>query len=110
MTVDLTSSTQGTITDNQGVGTLQDNDAISITISDETEIEGTDLVFTVTLSNASDTDIDIPFTTDDGTATTADSDYTDNDNTLTITAGNTSGTITVSTGGCLLYTSPSPRD
>ncbi|MFY0675642.1 MAG: calcium-binding protein, partial [Bacteroidia bacterium] len=77
LTVDLTSSSQGTITDGQGLGTLTDNDAISITISDDTKAEGTALVFTVTLSNASDTDIDIPYTTNDGSATTGDSDYTD---------------------------------
>ena len=97
LTVNLTSSTQGTITDTQGAGTITDDDPITITINDDSESEGDDLVFTVTLSNPSDTNIDIVYTTNDGTATTADSDYTDNDNTLTINTGSTTGTITVST-------------
>ncbi|MFY0600080.1 MAG: VCBS domain-containing protein, partial [Cyclobacteriaceae bacterium] len=80
------------------IAAIGDDDTAEITISDDTKAEGTALVFTVTLSNASDTDIDIPYTTNDGSATTGDSDYTDNDNTLTISAGDVTGTITVVTG------------
>ncbi len=69
----------------------------NITISDETEAEGDDLVFTITISPSSLSDIDITYTTNDGSATLADNDYTDNDNVITILAGETTGEITVST-------------
>ncbi|MCL6274895.1 gliding motility-associated C-terminal domain-containing protein [Muricauda sp. 2012CJ35-5] len=71
--------------------------AQNITISDETEAEGDNLVFTVTLSAPSVGDTDITFETNDGTATTADNDYTDNDDVLTISDGLSSGQITIIT-------------
>jgi len=79
----------------------------NITINNDAEEEGTDLIFTVTLSHAISTDITIPFTTNDGTATIADSDYTDNDSNLVITAGDTNGIITVLT---TTDTTPEPNE
>ncbi|MEQ9494273.1 MAG: Calx-beta domain-containing protein, partial [Algiphilus sp.] len=95
VTVALTSTSQGTLgTSSSGTGTITDtSDAPVVTIGDATIAEGGSLSFTVSLTKASSTDITIPYTTSDGTATGGD--YTDNDATLTITAGQTSGTITV---------------
>jgi len=54
----------------------------------------TDLDFTVTLSAASSSDVMVDYATSDGTALSS-SDYTVADASLTITAGGTTGTITV---------------
>ncbi|MEP4531721.1 MAG: Ig-like domain-containing protein, partial [Cyclobacteriaceae bacterium] len=62
----LTGGNSAVSVSDTGIGTITDDDAITISISDESETEGTSLVFTVTLSNASDTDISIPYTTNDG--------------------------------------------
>ncbi|MFQ5638749.1 MAG: Calx-beta domain-containing protein, partial [bacterium] len=94
--VDLSNPVNGTIADNQGLGTIIDNDPEpTISISDETENEdvGT-MSFTVSLSAASSKDVSVDFTTTDGTAGAPD-DYTATSGTLTILAGSTTGTIDV---------------
>ena len=57
------------------------------------------LVFTVSLSAASNSDITVSYTTTDGTAAIADNDYIAATDVLTIPAGQTSGTITVAVKG-----------
>ena len=59
----------------------------------------TAFVFTVSLSNLSDSDVTVDYTTNDGSATTADSDYTATSGTLTIPANTASATITVNANG-----------
>jgi hypothetical protein len=93
-----------TLADNQGQGTINNDDSASIAITDVTVTEGnsgtTNAVFTVTLSNAVDTAITLNYATADGTATTADNDYTALSLTpLTFNAGETSKTITVAING-----------
>jgi hypothetical protein len=93
-----------TLADNQGQGTINNDDSASIAITDVTVTEGnsgtTNAVFTVTLSNAVDTAITLNYATADGTATTADNDYTALSLTpLTFNAGETSKTITVAVNG-----------
>jgi hypothetical protein len=93
-----------TLADNQGQGTINNDDSASIAITDVTITEGnsgtTNAVFTVTLSNAVDTAITLNYATADGTATTADNDYTALSLTpLTFNAGETSKTITVAING-----------
>ncbi|MFM6731750.1 MAG: FG-GAP-like repeat-containing protein, partial [Microcystis panniformis] len=93
-----------TLADNQGQGTITNDDSASIAISDVTITEGnsgtTNAVFTVTLSNPIDTAITLNYATADGTATTADNDYTAiNLTPLTFNAGETSKTITVAVNG-----------
>ncbi len=69
----------------------------NITISDESETEGTDLVFTVSLSEpVCGSATSIVYTTNNGKAQ-AGQDFTDNDSTLVIPSGSTSGTITIVT-------------
>ena len=90
-------SANATITDNQGLGTITNDDSAGISINDVTAAEGnapgtTNFVFTVTLSAADPTNpVTVDFTTADDTAT-AGSDYTATSGTLTFAAG--TGTLT----------------
>ncbi|WP_028377806.1 Calx-beta domain-containing protein [Leeuwenhoekiella sp. MAR_2009_132] len=90
-TRNLTVSTTGTITDNDGA-------APTITIADVTVAEGVDAVFVVTLDKPSYEDIVVDITFADGTATNPE-DYTDGTPLqVTIPAGQTtSGPITFPT-------------
>jgi hypothetical protein len=93
-----------TLADNQGQGTINNDDSASIAITDVTITEGnsgtTNAVFTVTLSNPVDTAVTVNYATADGTATTADNDYTAIATTpLIFNAGETSKTITVAVNG-----------
>ncbi|MBD2119009.1 beta strand repeat-containing protein, partial [Microcystis wesenbergii] len=99
-----TNGSNVTLADNQGQGTINNDDSASIAISDVTITEGnsgtTNAVFTVTLSNAVDTAVTVNYATADGTATTADNDYTAIATTpLIFNAGETSKTITVAVNG-----------
>jgi hypothetical protein len=98
--VTLSSPTNATILDGQGIGTILDDDATpTLSIGDVTLAEGDvsgtkDFVFTVTLSAASNLPVTFKAQTVDGTAL-AGSDYTALTQTLTIPAGQTSATFTV---------------
>ncbi len=108
-TVDLSlnagNSGSAVFADNQGLGTITNDDNANISIDDVTLAEGnagtTDFIFTVSL-DASDPDDDIliDFTTTDGTAVQP-GDYTTNAGTLTFLAGTATLTqqITVSVNG-----------
>ena len=86
------------IGDATATGIIADDDQSLIRINDVSATETADgtveKVFTVTLSDALDRDVLIDFATVDGTAK-AGSDYTATSGTLTISAGQTSGTISV---------------
>ena len=78
------------ILDNEGVGTIQNDDTATITIDDVTQSEdGGNATFTVSLDNPVSTDITLTYTTADGTATDADNDYEPATGTVTFTAGTT---------------------
>ncbi|MCZ8049276.1 MAG: FG-GAP-like repeat-containing protein, partial [Microcystis sp. LE19-41.2A] len=99
-----TNGSNVTLADNQGQGTINNDDSASIAISDVTITEGnsgtTNAVFTVTLSNAVDTAVTVNYATANGTATTTDNDYIGIATTpLTFNAGETSKTITVAVNG-----------
>lgn len=97
-TVALTNPTNAAIADNIGLGTITDDDASAINISDVTLAEGnagtTNFVFTVTLTPASAQPVTVDFATQNGTAI-AGSDYAATAGTLTFVPGDTSETITV---------------
>ncbi|MCP4427363.1 MAG: hypothetical protein GY803_22985, partial [Chloroflexi bacterium] len=97
-TLDLSAAVNADISDSQGVATILDDDAPTLTISDETIAEGdsgtTNIVFTVTLSPAGIQTVTVDYATTDGTAT-AGSDYTAVSDTLTFPQGQTTRTITV---------------
>ncbi len=101
--VNLSSPTNATIADNQGVGTIVDDEP-RISISDVSKAEGrrgktTRFTFTVTLSVAYDQPVTMSFQTVNGTATTSDNDYLAKTGTLTFAPGETTKTITIEVKG-----------
>ena len=101
--VNLSSPTNATVTDGQGVGTIVDDEP-RISISDVTKSEGrrnktTLFTFTVTLSVAYDQAVTMSFQTVNGTATTSDGDYVAKTGTLTFAPGETTKTITIEVKG-----------
>ena len=102
-TVDLTNPVNVTIADNQGLGTITDDDAApSIGITDASVLEGNagtaNADFTVSLSSASGKTVTVNWTTADGTAT-AGPDYTAGSGALTFNPGQTSKIVSVSVIG-----------
>lgn len=83
----------------QGIGTITDNDAApTISISDATVAEGGKLLFTVSLSAASEKPISVSVGTSDRTATVADGDYNPISGvTLSFSPGETSKVVEVQT-------------
>ncbi len=75
--VDLSNAVGATITDNQGVGTINNDDSASFSIDDVSVTEGnagaSSLSFTVTKTGNAAASVD--WATSDGTATVADNDY-----------------------------------
>jgi Calx-beta domain len=101
--VNLSSPTNATIADGQGVGTIMDDEP-RISISDVSKKEGrrgqtTLFTFTVTLSAAYDQAVTMSFKTTDGTAKTSDQDYVAKTGTITFNPGETTKTITISVIG-----------
>ena len=101
--VNLSSPTNATIADGQGVGTIVDDEP-RISISDVTKAEGkkgqtTLFTFTVTLSAAYDQPVTMSYRTVNGTATTSDGDYIAKTGTLTFAPGETTKTITIEVKG-----------
>ncbi|MGQ8338419.1 Calx-beta domain-containing protein [Sunxiuqinia sp. A32] len=105
LAVDLSNPTGATIADNQGIGTINNDDPLpSISISDLSAEEGNTFIFSVTLSNPSDQTISVNYTTADGTATVTGNDYTQITSTpLTFLTGETSKNISVATNDDGLY-------
>jgi glucose/arabinose dehydrogenase len=101
--VNLSGATNATIADNQGVGTITNDDTQpTISIDDVSVTEGTVTtafaVFTVSLSNASSQTITVNYATADGTAT-AGNDYVAGSGTVTFTSGQTSQLFGVAVNG-----------
>src|SRR5207302_532535 len=102
--VNLSGATNSFIADNQGIGTILNDDLQpSITINDVAVTEGnsgtTNAVFTLSLSNPSSQTITVNYATADGTATLADNDYQSASGTVTFAPGQTTQTITVLVNG-----------
>lgn len=101
--VHLSSPTNATMADGQGLGTIVDDEP-RISISDVTKKEGngkktTLFVFTVTLSAAYDEPVTLSYSTTNGTATIGDNDYVAKTGTLTFAPGETTKTITIEVKG-----------
>jgi hypothetical protein len=99
--VNLTSPANATIADNQGIGTINDDDASpNLSIDNPTFAEGktgtVSAVFHVTLDAPSGQTVQVTYQTADGTARVADGDYqAQGPATLTFLPGQTSKTVTV---------------
>lgn len=101
--VNLSNAVNAGIADNQGTGTIRNDDAVpTIVIGDVTNIEGNSGTvsynFPVILSNASEPDVTVAYTTTAGTAGSP-GDYTAVSGTLTFAAGQTSMLISVLVNG-----------
>src|SRR6185436_11315360 len=101
--VNLSSPTNATILDGQGLGTITDDDPLpTVSINDVTVTEGNtgtvNAVFDVTLSAAATRTTTVDFAAADGTAT-AGLDYVAHAGTLTFNVGDTVKTVTVVVNG-----------
>nr|MDJ0519800.1 DUF4347 domain-containing protein [Trichodesmium sp. MO_231.B1] len=95
--IDLSNPVNATIADDQGIGTIVDNDQPSVTIADVTVDESAgSATFTLTLDQPGAEDIiSVDYTTTDQTATSPD-DYTATSGTVSFASGiETTATITV---------------
>ncbi len=82
----------------EGTGTINDNDAASLTISDVVITEGADAEFEVTLSGDVQGSFTINYATADGSATDAGGDYSNDSGTITFAGTDgESHIITIST-------------
>src|SRR5207253_975508 len=95
-TVDLSGETNSTIADNQGLGTITNDDGVpGISVGDVSAPEGdagtSSFDFTVSLTNPSDHTVTVDYATADDTATSP-SDYTFSTGTVTFAPGDTSQT------------------
>lgn len=98
--LNLSAPTGATIADNQGVGTINNDDTTpTLTINDVAVTEGNlgtqAVVFTVTRTGTTSLPVAVNFATSNGTAT-AGSDYVAASGALNIPAGGATGTATVS--------------
>jgi large repetitive protein len=100
--VNLSSATGATILDNQGVGTILNDEGSVLRINNVEIVEGNsgtkNFSFTVTLTPISAGPVTVKYATADSTAV-AGSDYTVTGGTLTFSAGQTSDSVVVSVRG-----------
>ena len=103
--LNLSGATNATIADNQGLGTITNDDSASnptISISSATVTEGntgyTPATFTITLSQSSTQTVTVNYSTTASSAT-GNVDYVATNGTLTFSPGQTSKTVTVSVIG-----------
>ena len=97
--VNLSSATNASIADGQGVATINDDDLPpTLSISNGTTTESSGANFTVSLSAVSGLPVTVAYTTVDGTAV-AGSDYTTTSGILTFPAGVTTRLVTVPVDG-----------
>lgn len=101
--VNLSNAIASTIADGQGLGTIVDDDGLSISIGDISQSEGnsgtTSFTFNVTLSASSASTVTVEWDTANGTASIADNDYTNGSGTVTFLPGQTSRPVTVTING-----------
>jgi T1SS-143 domain-containing protein len=105
-TVTLSAPTNATLADATGIGTIVDDDAAPAvaSVSSPTTAEGTDLVYTVTLTNGSASAVSFPFSLGGGSASASDygaptfsNGVTLAGGVLTVPPGVTSFTVTLPT-------------
>jgi uncharacterized protein (TIGR03437 family) len=102
--VNVTNVVGATVTDGQGVGTIQNDDQPALSINDASLTEGNagtkTFTFTVSLSAPAPATVTFDIGTQDNTATVADNDYVARSSTSqTIAVGNTTYTFDVTVNG-----------
>jgi hypothetical protein len=104
--VNLSSATNASISDSQGILTITNDDALpSITIGDASITEGNSgtktVTLTLTLSAPSGRTVTVSYATANGTASSngSNSDYVSKSGTVTFAAGTTTASITVTIRG-----------
>jgi uncharacterized repeat protein (TIGR01451 family) len=101
--VNLFNPGNASISDNQGLGTITNDDANpSITINDPSVVEGNagskSMQFVITMSNPSSSTINVPFTLADGTANVG-SDYQTNSGSFTVIPGALTASLFIGING-----------
>ncbi|MBX7185211.1 MAG: proprotein convertase P-domain-containing protein [Vicinamibacteria bacterium] len=100
--LNLSNATNATVFDAQGLGTIQADDGLLVSIADKTTNEGnvgfTPVNFTVSLSSPAPGAVSVNWATADGTAT-APLDYTAASGTVNFAIGESSKTVTVQVVG-----------
>jgi hypothetical protein len=100
--LNLSNPTNATIFDAQGIGTIQADDGLLVSIADKTTKEGnagfTPMSFTVSLSAPAPGAVTVNWATADGTAT-APADYTAANGIVSFAAGESTKTVTVQVVG-----------
>jgi hypothetical protein len=107
--VNLIYANGATIADGQGVGTIVNDDGTvappkpQISINDAEVVEGNSgtkqLVFTVSLSEASNQEVSVKYATMNGTAKTGNNDYESKSGTIRFAPGETTKTISITVNG-----------
>jgi hypothetical protein len=96
--VRLSSPANAVLADAEGTGTIVDDDGSpALTVDDVAVTEGSDAIFTVTLSAPTSATVSVHYATANGTASA--SDYASTTGTLVLAPGVTAATITVATHG-----------
>jgi hypothetical protein len=103
-TVNLSGPVNATVSDNQGTGTITNDDAVpALSINDvavaEEDSGTTTAGFTVSLSAVSGQTVTVGYATADGTATTADADYVAVSGTVSFAPGETARPVSVTVNG-----------
>jgi len=103
--ISLSNPVNGSILDGLGVGTINNDDAATLSITSPTVTEGDagtqNMTFDLALSNPSDANVVVNFATINGSATTADVDYQSNSGSHTFLPGQTTKQVVVLiTGDC----------
>ena len=88
-----------TITDAEATGTITNDDSATIAIADASAVEGTDLVFNLTLSAPVSQVVSLSWVTADGTAASSTDYVATTSGTVSFPANSTTTTITVDTVG-----------
>jgi hypothetical protein len=107
-TVDLSNVSNATLADDQGVGTIQNDDAEpSVSIGNVTMDEGdagtTNFNFNVSLSAASGKTVSVNYSTEDGSADDEDGDYDAVSTSVSFDPDETSKNVTITVNGDLKY-------
>src|SRR5439155_1710213 len=112
-TVDLSTATNATISDASGLGTITNDDTVTLAIDDVAHNEGnsgtTNYVFTVTKTGATDLTTTVDFATTAGSGTTAAATcaagptHRSSERTLTFLPADTTKTVTVKVCGDATY-------